>query len=331
MSNNPVLENREIKKHIVKAVFPILIWGMLFCLILILFNFAMLNYLIVPLVRNADYLDGKYNQVIVSNELYAEYCSEYQFPELITVSNASNQRINTNVYMPTNNTNNLMLNCALKTDEIAISEKVANKLHLSVGSRVYLDFSISEQPKEFIVVSIIPYCWNYYDVLDNSDFSVVHIGYDENLVQRSSLKSVYYLSDAEYIDYVDKDYSYSDHYDVNGEIKSIRSRINILIGSCILVSSIISLGFLVFLSHRTKSEAVKYHYNGYEASFVKKIHKTDYLFLYVIPICIFGICISVMSALIHSVTAIFLTIVLIDLVMAAITYFKEIKAYGKAN
>ena len=188
MNNNPVLENREIKKHIVKAVFPILIWGMLFCFILIVLNFAMLCYFIVPLTRNVDCLEGQYSQVIVSNKLYPEYCSEYQFPELITVSSDSNKRINTNVYIPSENVNNPMLDCTLKSDEIAISEKVANKLNLSVGSRVYLDFSISEQPKEYSVVSIISYCWNYYDVLDNSDFSVVHIGYDENLVQRSYLK-----------------------------------------------------------------------------------------------------------------------------------------------
>ena len=330
MSNNPVLENREIKKHLVKAVFPIQMWGMLFCIILILLNFIMLNYWIVPLVRNADYLEGQYSQVIVSNELYPEYCSEYQFPELITVSSESNQRINANVYMPNGSANNIFLNCALKQNELAISEKAAKKLNVTVGSRVYLDFSISEQPKEYLIVSIIPFCWNYYDVLDNSDFSVVHIGYDENLVQRSSLKAVYFLNDTEYIEYMDKNYSYSDHYDFSGEIKTIRSRISILIGACILVSSIISLGYLMFLSRRTKSEAVKYHYNGYEASFVKKIHKTDYLFLYIIPICILGICIAIMSAVIHYIAVIILAIVLIDLVMVAITYFKEIKAYGKA-
>ena len=331
MSGTSVLENREIKKHVTKAVFPNLFWGILLCIVLLLLNVVLTQLFIIPLVKNVDYLGGKYCQVVVSNEFYPEYCSEYQFSDLITVSSVTNRRINTNAYMTQPVANSPILANDLKQDEIAISEKVAQKLGIGVGDKAYLELSIFEEPKEYTVVSLIPYCWNYYDVLDNSDFSVVHIGYDEKIVQSTIMKATYYLNETEYNDYLGKNYSYTNHYDVEGEVQTIRIRSVVLTVISIVISSLISGGFLLFLSHRTKREAVKYHYNGYKAAFVKKIHLIDYLLLYIIPLCLFGICIAIMSIAIHFVYACFLAVLLIGLVMVCIMYLKEIKAYGKAH
>lgn len=331
MSDTSVLENREIKKHVTKAVFPNLFWGILLCIILLLFNVVLTQCLIIPLAKNVDYLDGKYCQVVVSNELYPEYCSEYQFSDLITVSNGTNRRINTNAYMTQPVANNLILANGLKQNEIAISEKVAQKLGIGVGDKAYLELSIFEEPKEYMVVSLIPYCWNYYDVLDNSDFSVVHIGYDEKMVQSTAMKVTYYLNQNEYYDYLGKNYSYANHYDIEEELQAIRTRSKLLIVVCIVLSALLSGVFLLFLSSRIKREAVKYHYNGYKASFVKKIHLIDYLLLYIIPLCLFGVCITIMSIAIHVVYTYILAIALIGFAMVAIMYLKETKAYGKAH
>ena len=330
MSGTSVLESREIKKHISKAVFPILFWGILLCIVLLLFNVVMTNYLILPLVKNVEYLEGKYSQIVVANELYPEYCSEYQFSDLITVSNGTNRRLNTNAYMIQPVANPPILEQDLKQDEIAISEKVAQKLGLNVGDKAYLELSVFEEPKEYTVVSLIPYCWNYYDVLDNSDFSVIHIGYDENLVQSTAMKVAYYLNGDEYSDYSGKNYSYSNHYDVENEIQTIRIRSTLLIAICVVVSALISGVYLLLLSRRTKREAVKYHYNGYKATFVKRIHIVDYLLLYIIPLCLFGIVISIMSIAIHCVFSCMLAVLMIGLLMVGIIYLKEIRAYGKA-
>lgn len=331
MSSTSVLENREIKKHVIKAVFPNLFWGILLCIVLLLFNLVLTQLLIIPLVKNVDYLDGKYSQVVVSNEYYPEYCSEYQFSDLITVSNGASHSINTNAYMTQPTSNVLMLDYNLKQNEIAVSEKVAQKLGIGVGDKAYLELSIFEEPKEYTVVSLIPYCWNYYDVLDNSDFSVVHIGYDEKMVQSIVMKVTYYLNENEYNDYLGKNYSYANHYDVKEELQAIRTRSTLLIVICIVMSALLSGGFLLFLSCRIKREAVKYHYNGYKASFVKKIHLVDYLLLYIIPLCLFGVCITIMSVAIHIVYTYILAIAMIGFVMVAIMYLKETKAYGKAH
>jgi hypothetical protein len=182
-----------------------------------------------------------------------------------------------------------------------------------------------------MVVSLSPYCCNYYDVLDNSDFSVVHIGYDEKMVQSIAMKVSYYLNENEYNDYLGKNYSYANHYDVKEELQAIRTRSTLLIVICIVMSALLSGGFLLFLSCRIKREAVKYHYNGYKASFVKKIHLVDYLLLYIIPLCLFGVCITIMSVAIHIVYTYILAIAMIGFVMVAIMYLKETKAYGKAH
>ena len=144
------------------------------------------------------------------------------------------------------------------------------------------------------------------------------------------MKVVYYLNGDEYSDYSGKNYSYSNHYDVENEIQAIRTRITILIVKCVVVSALISGAYLLLLSRRTKQEAVKYHYNGYKAAFVKRIHLVDYLLLYIIPICLFGIVIAAMSIAIHFVFSYILAVLLIGLLMVGIIYFKEIKAYGKA-
>ena len=151
------------------------------------------------------------------------------------------------------------------------------------------------------------------------------------MVQSTAMKVTYYLNENEYNDYIGKNYSYSNHYEVNEELKTIRTRSTLLIVACILISALFSGGFLLFLSRRTKREAVKYHYNGYKASFVKKIHIIDYLLLYIIPICLFGVCITIMSVAIHIVYTYILAIALIGFVMVAIMYLKETKAYGKAH
>lgn len=331
MRNVSVLENREIKKHVTKAVFPLSYWGILLCIVLLLLNVVLIQYLIIPLVQNVDYLDGEYKQVVISNEYYPEYYSEYQFSDLISVSNGAKRTINTNAYMTVPSSNNPVLAYDLQKDEIAISVKAAQKLGLNVGDKAYLELSVFEEPKEYTVVSVIPYCWNYYDILDNSDFSVVHIGYDEKMVQSTAMKVAYYLNENEYNDYLGKNYSYTNHYNVEEELQTIHTRSIFLIVVCIVISTLLSGGFLLFLSHRVKREAVKYHYNGYKETFVKKIHLIDYLLLYIIPLCLFGVCITIMSIAIHFVYLHILAIVLIGLIMVAIVYLKEIKAYGKAH
>lgn len=330
MNGNSVLENREIKKHISKAVFPKLFWGILLYIVLLLFNVVMTNFLIIPLVKNVVYLEGEYSQIVIANELYPEYCSEYQFSDLITVSNGTNRNLNTNAYMIQPDDKPPILEQDLKKDEIAISEKTAQKLGLDVGDKAYLELSVFEEPKEYTVVSLIPYCWNYYDVLDNSDFSVIHIGYDENLIQSTAIKIVYYLNDNEYSDYSAKNYSYSNHFDVGNELQAIRIRSIGLIVICIVVSALISGAYLLFLSRRTKQEAVKYHYNGYKAAFVKRIHFIDYLLLYTIPLCLIGLCGAIMSLAIHFVYLYMLAVLLFGLIMVGFVYLKEIRAYGKA-
>ena len=330
MKSIHVLENRELKKHISKAVFSHIIEGILFCIVLLVLNSLMVFYWINPLVHNTSYLEGKYNQVVLSNKLYPDYFFEYQFSDLITVSGENNHRINTNTYIFGNNSGNKLVNCVLKQNEIAISERVAEKLNLGVGSKVYLEFPFSDSLKEYNVAALIPYCWNYYDVLENKDFSVVHIGYDDDLINRASTTCVYFLSDDEYSDFDKKDLSYTNHYDLNVEIKTMKSRITILMITDIMLSVLFSIGYLLLISQRTKREAVKYYYNGYEVSFVKRIHLIDYLLLYCIPILIFGIDIVILSFVVHFISAYLLTIVIVDLAMILFFLAKELKAYGKA-
>ena len=330
MKYTPVLKNRELKKHIQKAVFPHVIEGMLFCIVLLVLNSIMVINWINPLVQNTSYLEGKYNKVVLSNKIYSDYLFEYQFTELITVSSENSHRINANTYIFGNDSGNNLTNCILKENEIAISERIAEKLNLVIGSKVYLEFPFSDSLKEYIVAALIPYCWNYYDILENTDFSVIHIGYDDDLINRASTKCVYFLNDNEYADFANKDLSYTNYYDLNVEIKTLKDRIVILMAVDIMISVVLSTIYLLLISHRTKREAIKYFYNGYEASFVKQIHQIDYLFLYYFPILLFGIDVAIMIIGVHFISAFLITIVIVDLAMISIILTKELKAYGKA-
>lgn len=330
MKYTPVLKNRELKKHIQKAVFPHVFEGMLFCIVLLVLNSIMVINWIKPLVQNTSYLEGKYNKVVLSNKKHTDYCFGYQFTELITVSSENSHRINANTYIFGNDFGNNLTNCILKQNEIAISERVAEKLNLVIGSKVYLEFPFSDSLKEYTVAAIIPYCWNYYDVLENTDFSVVHIGYDDDLINRASMKYVYFLSDNEYMDFANRDLSYTNYYDLNVEIQTMKSRITILMITDIMSSVLISVGYLLLVSQRTRREAIKYFYNGYEVSFVNQIHLIDYLLLYCIPILIFGINIVILSIVVHLISVNLLTIAIVDLLMFIFFLKKELKAYGKA-
>ena len=51
--------------------------------------------------------------------------------------------------------------------------------------------------------------------------------------------------DKEYKDFSNKDYSYTNHYDVYGEIVSMRQHCLVLIVTCIVISAILSLIYLL--------------------------------------------------------------------------------------
>lgn len=272
---------KEYRKHFC-GMFSVL--ALYSCLLFICLAFVdiFLVYYIKPIQMETDSLESVgYHKVIVSNALENEYSPVRKLDNIITFSYDS-KKMNANTYICSPSSYYRAYN--LSDGEIAISKKMADRLHLTEGDIVKAEYSIYDHQIEYSVKEILPYASDAYDVRNNQDFSYAIIGYDDNLTNKASGKYVYFMDDNQYADWMNRNLSYDSHYDIEDELVDLNSYLLILYGIYFVVMIVFIVIVTILMRKAVNSEILKYYYEGYPVSVVKLFDRLDVLIFNGIPI-----------------------------------------------
>ncbi len=274
----------EYKKHI-RALFTSilpLLGIILVCFVVwdVLFNLA-----VMPSIAECRSL-GKigYSNVVVSSKQTGAFTSLKKLDNLVTYRNEHGKQLNTNNYIQLEPSS--IPKDVLGSREIAVSEKMAEKLGLSVGSEVVADYDIYDEPIKYRVRVILPYLSDLYETSKNRDFSFAIVGFDEELFNHTQGRFVYLLDEQTYNEYMSADNSYSEKYDIQKEVLSLRNR---QLALAIAFSVILIIAFLLvgIYAHRIiTSEDVKYYRDGYGPAAVRKLNGCDHALFLGVPVII---------------------------------------------
>lgn len=252
--------------------------------VLIVWNAVFINLIMPRYKEQIGLQQGTYNRVVISSSESENFLRLKKLRNLVTVRNGVNSRININMYIQVDDP--VIVGTVLNANEIAVSGKMAERLGLSIGSQVNVDFPIYDMATTFVVKTILPYLSDLYNTQESQDFAFAIVGYDENLCTLSQGDTVYLMDDTRYDEYMKKNYSYSERYSIADEVSRIRSRIAMY---CIFTDALmllIVLGLAIYLHKGINAEADKYYRDGFDVSTVKSINRKDHMAFIGIPFMI---------------------------------------------
>ena len=252
--------------------------------VLIVWNAVFINLIMPRYKEQIGLQQGTYNRVVISSSESENFPRLKKLRNLVTVRNGVNSRININMYIQVDDP--VIVGTVLNANEIAVSGKMAERLGLSIGSQVNVDFPIYDMATTFVVKTILPYLSDLYNTQESQDFAFAIVGYDENLCTLSQGDTVYLMDDTRYDEYMKKNYSYSERYSIADEVSRIRSRIAMY---CIFTDALmllIVLGLSIYLHKGINAEADKYYRDGFDVSTVKSINRKDHMAFIGIPFMI---------------------------------------------
>lgn len=278
----------EYKKHFFKNIIPLMCYAILFIVVNVLVLMGLKQYSI-PNISNLKALhDGKYEYVVESSEKYEQFVGMYKLDNLVSVYNKDDKHYNVNYYMKNEYaTIDNLQEIGVDLGELVLSKKVADKIGVRVGDFVDVDLPISDEKSSFKVIEIIPYLNDYYNVVENTDFSVAIIGYDEKFEKATSGKYVYLLSTDEMNQFIADELSYKEIYEISQECNKLEVKTKMAQWITYLVFVIISFFYVILINREIISESKKYYYDVVGVGAVKKIYWLDHIIFYVLPMMIF--------------------------------------------
>ena len=317
------------KKHIRTMSPSLALFFLMLTIGLILWDTAIIIF-IRPVCREFLSLEKlAYSYVVESSDGEIQYPSMKKLSNIITFSNTKKDRMNINTYVI--GTATFFSGIHVNPHEIMISEKVAERLDLSVGDRITAEYPVYSEPYEYSIIDILPYGSDLYNVADSSDFSYVIVGDDGILVNQAAGKTFYFLDNTEYHAFMDNEYSYSEQFDITEELHSLSSR-QALLYTISLIVLFAFLTIMLYLAHKTISkENLKYYHDGFSVRTVKTIDRLDHLLSCGIPLIVEIIWIFC-SSLCKDLPTPFLAVIEVGLIFSAITciFIGGIR-FGKAN
>ena len=319
----------EYRSHF-KAMIPSLAW--LFCALVmgfVLWDIAF-SGIIYPLQREVDYInESKYSFVIESSNDYGDYSRLKKLDNIITFTNEQGKRLNANTYIPVETA--LLGEWNLQKNEIAVSQKLADKLSLSVGSMVSADYPVYDQPMEYEVKVILPYASDLYNMMDSQDFSYAVVGDDGVLLNQAKGTWTYFLNAQENEEYYEKNNSYINRFDLAEEKENLYIVIAVRYAALVVIMLTLVVTIAVLMHKEINREVLKYYYDGYEICHVKRIDRKDHFFFYGIPCIVQIIWVALFIRKAEYPIAFFLCVFVILFSMHFITMFVGGRKYGKAN
>lgn len=326
-------ENRrmidEYRSHF-KAMIPSLAW--LFCVLVMGFVFWNIVFLeiIYPLQRELDYIkESGYSYVVESSNDYEEYSHLKKLENLITFTNEQGKRSNVNTYISVGQSSWDEWN--LQENEIAISQKMADKLDLSIGSKVSAYYPIYDQPMEYEVKAVLPYASDLYNILENQDFSYAVVGDDGVLINRAKGIWIYFLNSQEYEEYYERGNSYINRFDLSEETDDLFMQIIIRYAVMLILMISLVTAVAMLMHKEINREVLKYYYDGYGIRQVKGIDRRDHFFFYGVPCVAQIIWMKFLIRKAEYPISFFICVFVILVSMLFITIFVGGRKYGKAN
>ena len=319
----------EYKKH-VRAIYTstlpfvglllvcFFIWNLLF------------NLILMPFIK--EYYSLKeigYSNVVISSNQTDDFSSLKKLDNLVTFRSASKKRLNTNTYIQTDHC--IIPGESLGARDIAVSEKMADRLDLKVGSKVEADYAIFDEPIVYTVKIVLPYLSDLYETQENRDFSLAVVGYDDDLFRHVQGHFVYLLTEQTFDEYMSSDNSYSEKYDIQKEVLSLRNGQATwsVVFSLLLILVFILLG--LFIHRIITNEVVKYYRDGFGPIVVRKINRFDHVLFFGIPVMLELIWMIYKQISTHSFLPVLsgslLALVLVTIFLETVGGSK----YGKAN
>lgn len=258
------LDKAEFKDFIIRNRKETIVWRAVFFLAFLIYTcvFILIEGTL-KLNRGLEKLDYEY--IILSDES-AGSNTYIKYTNLATVKMGETS-INVNTYMQDEGgvyrKGSPMYSEKLAANEIIVSEKVAKELKLDVGSIVKLEFILSERDTVYVVKGIMEYITDYYKFEENSDFSVVLIGYSEDMIQKNRNQYVSFFNENELRGYQESNHLYKDMIYIDAERDTVKNKSIcmeiLLIGLHVLIFGI----YTISIRTVTMREMKKYYYDGF--------------------------------------------------------------------
>jgi hypothetical protein len=276
--------------------------------------------------------DHLYSYVVKSQDKYPHEMSLLKRvsnngdDSLVTFLNKQNKKMNGYLYMQSDSSFPLLVK--LQEGEIAISEKMATELGVSIGDTLSVDLDIPI--KEYIVKKILPYMSDFYDVGKKRDFSVGIMGKDSLLSDQVKFLFIYFFDEQNLKKVLNQhNIDYERLYKLSSDKQILYDEIffyNILWGMGMLLMSCI-----IFILGNTavRKDTEKYYYDGFSSAYVKRMEWADHLLFLGIPVLLqllwlcwkYYKCLSVISKIILFVIPLMLFIIV----------WRGGRKYGKAD
>ena len=312
----------EYKKHLYKTRFPLILYGLIFVGILFLLLCGLRTY-ILPIQSNVNaYAIEGYEYVVESSAKYEYFTRMYKLDNLVSIYSSNGKHCNVNYYMQDSITRlDGLENIQIGAGEIVVSEKLAERLCVDINDVVEADLPISDSKVPLTIVAILPYINDYYEALENVDFSVAIIGYDEVFESSTSGKYIYFLSAQEKSEFDDAEMGYRKVADIITETKSMEEKVQIAKIISYLIIVVVVTGYLLLIKSQIWLECKKYYYDVVGVHTVKKFYWYDNILYYGIPMVVFYMllwCVDGMMLLSHGFYWMLLVMNIIHFVMIMI-------------
>ena len=241
--------------------------------------------------RNEKQLEFKeklgYDYVIESATCEDASLCYYKLDTLVTIESDNGNKIHTNFYMDISDScdsRQVFATKSLSENQIEISRKVAEKIGVSVGDKVYVHLSIFNDPQVYTVAIIGEYIDDFYDYSDDSDFSVAAIHYTAKIADNAKGRFVGFYTQEEYVDFYDSGISYSEIYNVENELQHDGTMLLISKIVCVIVYVLFAVLFSIIAHKRVFLEIRKYFVAGMGYKKVKTMHLLDKIVFEVSPL-----------------------------------------------
>ena len=274
-----------------------------------------------------------YDYVIESTTCEDDSFCYYKLDTLVTIESDTGNKIHTNFYMDTKNSfdkKQLFSTGNLSENQIEISRKVAEKIGVNIGDKIYVHLSIFNDPQVYTVAIIGEYVDDFYDYSDDSDFSVAAIPYNPQIADNAKGRFVGFYTQEEYVHFYDSGLSYSQIYNVENEFRHDGTILLISKIVCAIVYALFAVVFSLIAHKRVFLEIRKYFVAGMGYKNVKAMHFLDKIVFEISPL-LFPVLLIAIGCIIGIVSTQLLMTVGLIFTIQVITILVWREGYEKAN
>lgn len=325
-----IFQKKIYKIHIKNNSYPAFLYWVAFVLLISIFCICGGSFLRTAYDCYVAKENLGYSHVVESSEFDDDYFSCYKLDNLVSLSKSSSS-INCNFYIQVNGKTDININrIKLGNGEIAISQRIADKLNVSVGESIQVALFMYDEPIVYKVVEITPYVDDYYDFADDYDFSVSVIGFDDTIVSHSNGKYVGFLTEERLNSFMNQKLPYTKMYSVEPELEVARRNIAIVSTVFTVIATVLFLIYTAIINNVLKTEWRKYFLEGVGVKCLRKFIFLDKI-IFTGTLAILVSAILFVSALIGIIQLSFTLVISVSYLILTTANLLRRDRYGKAH